>query len=521
MSKIFDHKSILKKVRLILFLCWVCNVSCRKLVEAPIPSESIADENVYSTDATSITILNDIYTRMNEANQPFQGRQGMNIVAGLSADELTLASGLVTGPGGLAAYYSNRLSQVTGTTLSGAENWNIFYLYIFKCNAAIKGLTDSRTLTSAVRNQLLGEAKFLRAFYYFYLVNMFGDVPLALTTDPGVNEKLQRTSVTTVYQQIVRDLEDAKDLLNDNYLMGSGTFATTTERTRPTRWAAKAMLARVYLYTKDYSKSEENASEVINNTFLFGPVSSVSLNSVFLKNSKEAIWQIQPTVQYFNTQEAQTLIIPPAGINAGGTVNAPVYLNKQWLANFEPNDQRKVYGNWIDTTIYTITASPLVRDTVAFCYKYKKNEQDLTIATSGTTPGYTKMSEYFMVLRLGEQYLIRAEARAKLGNIGGAQADLNAIRNRAGLSNTMANDEGTLLAAILKERQVELFCEWGNRWFDLKRAGKLDQVMTLSTPLKSNGAVQWASYKALYPLPLSDLIINNIPNPYLTQNPGY
>jgi hypothetical protein len=149
------------------------------------------------------------------------------------------------------------------------------------------------------------------------------------------------------------------------------------------------------------------------------------------------------------------------------------------------------------------------------------NQQDLNIVTSGTTQAYTKMTEYFMVLRLGEQYLIRAEARAKQGNIGGAQSDLNVIRNRAGLPNTTASDEASLITAILKERRVELFCEWGHRWFDLKRLGKIDEVMNIVTPIKSNGTVQWQSYKALYPLPLGDLFINNIQNPYLTQNPGY
>jgi hypothetical protein len=109
------------------------------------------------------------------------------------------------------------------------------------------------------------------------------------------------------------------------------------------------------------------------------------------------------------------------------------------------------------------------------------------------------VSEYLMVFRLAEQYLIRAEARVQQNNFGGAQNDLNAIRTRAGLPNTIANDQTSLLAAILKERQVELFTELGHRWLDLKRTENVNAVMSVVTPLKTNGA-SWQSYQQLYPV---------------------
>ena len=127
------------------------------------------------------------------------------------------------------------------------------------------------------------------------------------------------------------------------------------------------------------------------------------------------------------------------------------------------------------------------------------------------------MTEYIMVLRLGEQYLVRAEARAQLNKINEAKSDLNAIRTRAGLPNTTAMDQSSLLAAILDERRHELFCEWGHRWFDLKRRGQVDAVMSVITPLKSNGAIQWRSYQQYYPITQGEL--DKAPN--LTQTPGY
>lgn len=126
------------------------------------------------------------------------------------------------------------------------------------------------------------------------------------------------------------------------------------------------------------------------------------------------------------------------------------------------------------------------------------------------------VSEYLMLFRLGEQYLIRAEARAHQGNVGEAQNDLNAIRNRAGLPNTTASDTSSLYVAILRERQVELFSELGQRWLDLKRTGKVDEVMQVVTPLKANGA-NWQSYQQWYPVPYSDIQKNT----NLRQNDGY
>jgi hypothetical protein len=119
-----------------------------------------------------------------------------------------------------------------------------------------------------------------------------------------------------------------------------------------------------------------------------------------------------------------------------------------------------------------------------------------------------------MMLRLAEQYLIRAEARGQQNNISGAQADLNVIRNRAGLPNTTAATQSDLLSAILHERQVELFTELGQRLLDLKRTNNVDNVMRVVTPLKGG---TWNSNWQLYPVPVSDIQ----KNPALVQNSGY
>jgi hypothetical protein len=117
------------------------------------------------------------------------------------------------------------------------------------------------------------------------------------------------------------------------------------------------------------------------------------------------------------------------------------------------------------------------------------------------------------MLRLGEQYLIRAEARAHSNDINGATADINMIRARAGLSAISPADQASLLIAIEKERRVELFTESGHRWFDLKRTNRADAILA---PIKGN---DWQSTDQLFPIPASEFLLD--PGLRGHQNPGY
>jgi len=463
---------------------------CEKFVVVEAPLTTVNEDNVYKTDATAIAVLTGIYSRM-ASDGLYSGSAGISLLSGLSADELTLAN--VVADNSLIAYYKNELR--TGPSENyGIDLWRGIFYYIYQCNAALEGLGDSGSLTPSVKKQLLGEARFMRAFFYFYLVNFVGDAPLALTTNVSVNVTLSRSSVPLVYQQIVADLKEAQQLLSEDFLNKDlQKYAGTPERVRPTKWAATALLARTYLYQADYANAEIEASKVISNTIQF---SLPALSSGFLKNSTEAIWQIQPVQNGRNTEDAFTFILPVTGPNANAN---PVYLSPQLLNAFEQGDLRRNGRNWVDSVIVS-------GNTYFYPAKYK--------ATTFTSSG--AVSEYLMVFRLAEQYLIRAEARAQQNNIGGAQADLNTIRTRAGLPDTKANDQTALLTAVWKERQVEFFTEWGHRWLDLKRTGNVDAIMSGVTPLKANGG-PWQSYQQLYPVLYSDIQMNS----HLSQNNGY
>jgi len=472
----------------VFFTSWFV-VSCEKFVTPDAPITSVNEENVYKADNTAIAVLTGMYAQMATAGL-FTGPSGISLFSGLSADEFTLANSV--GDNKLIAYYKNELRTGPGGNY-GIDIWNGVFYRIFMCNAAMEGLGNSASLTPSVKRQLLGEARFIRAFVYFYLVNFLGDAPLETTTDPAVNAALSRSSVPLVYEQIVADLKEAQQLLSENYLNKDlQNYTGTPERVRPTKWAATALLARTYLHLADYANAEIEAGKIINNKtqFSLSPV----LNNVFLKNSTETIWQLQPVQTGRNTEDAFVFKLPVTGPNA--TTN-PVYLSPQILHAFEQGDLRRNGGNWVDSVI--------VSGTIYFYpAKYKA-----TITSGAAT-------EYLMVFRLAEQFLIRAEARAQQNNIGGAQEDLNTIRIRAGLPDTKAADKTAVLAAVLNERQVELFTEWGHRWLDLKRTGNVDAIMNVVTPLKANGS-QWQSYQQLYPVLYSDIL----KNPNLSQNKGY
>jgi hypothetical protein len=486
--------------------------SCKKYIEVAPPTNSITEATVFDNDLTAAAVLTGLYSDMSR-----QGLSAPNILtisklAGLSADEFDLWSGATQVE---SSYYKNSLQTISGGVSAGInagpEFWKVCYSYIYRCNQAIEGVSSSENLSSSVKKQLLGESKFLRAFFYFYIVNFYGDAALVTGLDPKKNSLLKRSAISEVYNFIISDLKDAQQLLSPSYLnSGLAPYDSDPEKIRPTKWAATSLLARVYLFTAQYANAETEATSVINETSLFD-VSSVALTDVFLKNSKEAIWQLQPVTTGWNTNDARyfNLSVSPVGFST----TKSVYLSTELYNSFEPGDNRKTA--WIGN--YS-TVSPVA--TYHFASKFKAGRNS---AITSTDP--SSIVEYHMMLRLGEQYLIRAEARARLGNISGAVADLNVLRTRArdlptpSINNPLPDLPNSLsqsqtIEAVMQERRVELFSEWGHRWFDLKRTASINLIMSAVAPLKGSS---WEEIDQLYPLPSEDIL--NDPN--LRQNPGY
>lgn len=442
---------------------------CKKYLEVAPPRTSLSDKLVFTDDKTAESSLVGLYSSMNGFSSSFANTEA-SFYPSMSSDDLQTATANITAD----EFKENGLTIGNGV-ISGL--WSEPYSLIYHANAVIEGLEKSNTVSAAKSAQLTGEAKFLRAFFYFHLVNYFGDVPLVTSTDFLANTSLPRENADIVYNFIVQDLLDAQLALNDNY--------PTTERIRVNKGAATALLARVYLYRGQWDKAEVEASKVIDDV-KYSLQSNI--NNVFLKTSTEAIWQLQAintsTAGPINTWEAYSLI----PINA---TTAPSYvLYPNFISSFESLTDKR-FLDWIKA--YTPTVGP----TVYYPFKYK-------VRTGVVT-------EYSMVLRKAEQYLIRAEARAQLNNLDGAKSDIDQIRVRADLPVLAVGlTKNQLLLAVENERKLELFTEWGHRWFDLKRTGRAVTVLgAFKTGVTANDL--------LYPIPL-DARLTNI---NLTQNLGY
>lgn len=452
---------------------------CKKLVEVEAPHTSINNENVFKSDETAISYVTGIYSQIAANFHLSSGVTSLSYYPGLSADELTLFNSVNDSQ--TIDLYQNNLKAGNGLT---PVFWYSLYNTIYLTNSSIEGLTKTNFLTPAVKKQLLGEAKFMRAFCYFYLVNLFGDVPLVTSTDYNINATLSRTSSSVIYSFIENDLTDCQNLLANVY-PDAKLLNSTTERVRPNKWTATALLARVYLYEKKWALAQTNSSAVIANSLF----SLESIDNVFRANNSEAIWQLQPVNLGWNTEDAQLFILPMSGPEAA----YPVYLSSSLINSFDSNDQRK--SKWISKI--TIGGQDY-----SYAYKYKSATLNDPI------------TEYQCVFRLSEQYLIRSEALLQQGDIGGCQSDMNIIRNRAGLNAITSMTTSELLNALQMEYRHEFFTEWAQRWLTLKHFGKVDEVMSINCVSKGG---TWRTTSQLYPIPITE--IQRDAN--LIQNPGY
>ena len=478
------------------FLTFSLLFACKKFIQVETPSTSIDVKSAFSTNIAAAQVLTGIYTEMSKSR--FNGTPiSMSVIPELSADNLTLFD--PNSSMQFVDYYRNSLEP--NYLNSGGENstyWVNNYKTIYTLNTAIEQLTDNKKLSPNIGKRLLGEAYFMRAFLYFYLVNFYGEVPLVLITSYKENALIRKNSFSEVYAQILKDLQKAEGLLDVNYMSGDVT-KVVFDRLRPNLIAVYGLQARVHLYQKNYVAAEAAANKVISQ-----PGYGLSnLDEVFQKNSLETIWALQPVVIGSNSLLADQFLLPPSGPNE---FDYPVFASASLIGSFEPGDSRK--WKWLGI----VTAND-----VDYYYptKYKR----------GFIPDSKDINEFTIVQRVSEQYLIRAEARNEQGNIIGAVEDLNAIRQRSrdvasakvpnplpALNTSISQTE--LRSIILHERRVELFVEWGHRWFDLRRSGNLDRVLIEEHKLKGG---EWQSYKAYYPIPQYELTTNK----WLTQTPGY
>lgn len=469
--------------------CLFLATGCNKMLDINDPVNSVTTREVFETDEQAATALNGVYSYLISGGEldAASGSLGtdlysagaITIAAGHSADELYHPS-----LNREYNYYFESAAKLTLRNLGYSEKiWQTAYKGIFNANAIIEGVNGSvsRELTAAFRKRALGEALAVRAMSYFYLVNLFEKIPLALTIDFNTLQRLPSAKPADVYRQIVSDLEEASGYLSESY------DGNNTERIRINKWYVKAMLARVYLFTKDYEKAFRNANEVIAQTQLF---QLENLDNVFTYGSREVIFQLKQTNNTFTRGNAT-----PEGFYITGKYLTPLLMNA-----FESGDNRKIA--WTEP----VAATPSLPAGFTPA-KYKVNIKNYE------TGGFR--AQYYVVMRLAEMFLVRAEANMLGGavNKNSAIDDLNEIRKRAGLATlpyTLTVQD--VIVAIAHERRMELFAEWGHRWLDLKRTDKASEVLS-----QISYKQPWSQHQLLYPVPPEEILWDN----NLSQNEGY
>src|SRR5690606_7982024 len=260
---------------IIFFVILFSILSCDSFLDVDLPDSQLIGTSVFEDETTAnaafVSILADIRDNGILSGSPY----GISMSLGLYSDELDF-------------YGDNSLPSLdffTNTLLPTnqlVENyWTVSYKEIYAVNALIEGVEGSYAISEEDSNRLKGEAYLVRALLHFYLVNLYGDKPYITTTDYRVNSSVSRMPVEEVYGLIKNDLETAIDLLPENYYNDG--------RSRPNKYTATALLAKVYLFTNEWIKSENEATILLDNTMY-----NLEQNpeTVFLKESPETIWQL-------------------------------------------------------------------------------------------------------------------------------------------------------------------------------------------------------------------------------------
>ena len=355
--------------------------------------------------------------------------------------------------------------------------WQRSYTLIARSNYIIDNLSGNTEIAERITTRAVAEASFLRALGYFNLVRIFGEVPLIVTGDEVVNQ-IAKNTVPEIYSQIVTDLEFAEDNLP--------LESEISLKGRASQGAAKALLAKVYLYQQNFVAALEKAEEVIESQeySLFEDFEALWLLSN--ENGTEHIFSAQFNQGAQSNGLDQFLASGNSSFRNGGFES--FLIHQEFYDNFPDSDYRK------DVTF--------VEEGILQVFKFLDR-------TGGSTNGAQGMN--MPVLRYADVLLMAAEAENEVNGPAGAYQYINQVRGRArnkdGVPGTEPSDLAGLTQqqfrdAVYRERELEMAFE-GEAWFDLVRQGRFVEVL---------GPLGAASEDGTMPLPQRDLDINDLLN---------
>ncbi|MCF0069694.1 RagB/SusD family nutrient uptake outer membrane protein [Dyadobacter sp. CY261] len=374
------------------------------------------------------------------------------------------------------------------------DAWLGHYQGIARANGILDRIGDAE-FDAGLKAQYEGEARFLRAMFYFNLVQLFGDVQLITTEigDPYATADIQRSPASDVYALIEADLAVAEEKLP--------ATITAANAGRASKWAAKALLGKVLLTQKKYAPAAAKLKEVIDSNAhrLMASYADVFSASTSFANNKEVILAVQNKGGqigqgggFYTLWTPFGAASPDFGVSGGpgDGVNKPT---ADLIAAYEKGDVRKTASI---ATSYTNTGGVVINEP----YPVK-------FIQTGIIRGESDVD--YPVLRYADVLLMYAETLNEQNQPAAALPLINQVRKRAGLPDLTAGTQADLRLALENERRVEFAFE-SQRWFDLKRTDRFVPVMTAKGhPAKP--------FQNLYPVPLRELELNK----KLTQNPGY
>lgn len=450
-------KALMKRLAYI-FPFLLLLTSCEKFLEVD-PQLQVDESKAITNASSATTALNGLYNRL-----------GTNDYYGSNFPALSyLSGGDVQWSGSQSAPQEVVLHRLTADNGYVGSAWAAIYKTILSANYIIQAVPQvvDPLFTEAQRNEVLGQAYFIRSLAYFDLARGWGGVPIILTPtrESSENANVAKSTLAETYAQVLKDLELAESLLPE-----------TTNRQKATRKTVWALRSRYHLYRSGWEQAESYATKVINdsgNYSLLKPYAAFFASNAV--GTRESVFELSYTISATNNHSNWWL--PPA---LGGRREwSPTPQLVTLLTSAETGGGRK--------ELLGQTAAP---GNLWYGKLYYR-------APTGTDPAY--------IIRTAELYLIRAEARAQQNNLIAALNDLNAVRDRAGLAALITTDKTAVLNAIAQERRLEFAFET-DRWFDLVRTGKAGEVLGITNP-----------NKYLFPIPTAEIVANSA----IVQNNDY
>ncbi|MBD2757645.1 RagB/SusD family nutrient uptake outer membrane protein [Spirosoma validum] len=485
-----------KKLFLLLFFA-TTTFSCKDFL-ALAPEYQISDQTFYKSQNDFTTALTGVYSTFrglfsSSAGVPFSSS------ALLYMGELTTDNTEIQWSSPSTDEMQMDQNAVTSTNAFVQSAWNTCLYTISRSNAILNRI-DGVSFDQAAKDQIKGEAKFLRAYAYFYLVQMFGNVPIITQTFSSPAQvsgaDLALKSRDEVYKVILADLTEAETLL---------PATLNTDKTRASRITVKALLGKVHLTMKNYDLAATKLKEVIDGKSYSLVANYQTLFTNGNNNLAESIFEVEfvsgrsmgNNYSAIFTPAITSMAIFPSNLQGSGRITPTLDL----LNAYEAGDARKAVS---------------VNDSVALIGGKKSYSRYGLKFVDFKAIDLSDGSITFTTLRYADVLLMYAEVLNEQGKAADALSYINQVRQRAKLANLTGLTQAALRLAIEKERRVELLYE-GQRWFDLVRTGRVQAVMNAHyASLKLTFKVD--DFELIFPIPQNEVDLNPT---LVKQNPGY